>query len=159
MHNIIFKMVVTVCLALLQQDAHTQIKNLHDIAHKIPDSLVQQKVIGTDTVTYITESLLKEKYNVVALGTGRFLYIEYMYGYVRGLLIGDDAGRVIASVQYQKKLDNDIKVIMSICSCVGAKPCEEMFAKGLCKYNKICAGNTCICTMPYEIKGRRVEND
>ncbi len=156
----LFKTIITCCLILLMQYAQAQIANLHYQAHKIPDSLVQQKIIGTDTVIYIDESLLKEVYNVITLDSGRFLYIEYKYGYVRGLLIGDDSGRVNFHVGLQQKLQENASYFVSGCSCVGANSCKEMFAKGLCKSNKICVGNTCICSMPFELpKKLRAENN
>lgn len=146
-------------LLLIMHNTHAQIKNLNNQAHKIPDSLVEQKIIGTDTVTYIAESLLKEKYNLVTLSSGRFLCIEYKYGQVRGILIGDDKGLVNIQVAYQQKPNENVSFNPAACSCVGVKSCEEMFDKRLCKDNKICVGNICICTRPYDMKMKRLEND
>lgn len=152
MKQSVYKIAITALLLFMLHGAYAQIKNLHDKAHKIPDSLLQQKIIGTDTVIYIPESMLKEKYNVAGLKDEKFLYIEYKNGYVRGITIGDTAGRILTSVMFQKQLYEEKGLEFSTCYCVGKESCEEMFSKKGWPNDKICVGNTCIATRPFNPK-------
>ena len=49
------KIISTACLLFFIHFAYAQIKNLHPHSHKIPDSLVTDKVIGKASVRYVDE--------------------------------------------------------------------------------------------------------
>lgn len=151
MHNIIFKMVVTVCLALLLQGAQAQIKTLHDIAHKIPDSLVSNKLIGNATIKYVDEKNMKEGWNVFSHLPGRFTYVDFKNGIVRGFYVSDTSGRVLAGIFFRQG-PGSYQCTMSVCGCKGDKECETLFLAAECKDDLVCVGNTCMCTRPYDSK-------
>jgi hypothetical protein len=150
------------CLLLLSSSSLTaQVKNIHRFSNKIPEQLVTQKIIGADTITSIEEKYFKEGWNVFQIGVEKFMYIDFKNNVVRGFLLSDTTGTVKASAFFRD--DNPVPAwcTISLCSCKGEKECADMFAGGECKYNKVCVGNTCFCTKPYEIPNSkmRIENN
>ncbi len=152
---------VFLCLYLASQDLGAQVKNIHPFSNKIPDSLVMEKIIGNDTVKSVAEQYFKEGWNVFQTAPGKFMYIDYKNNVVRGFLLSDTTGAVRSAAFFADDNPVPFWCAISQCSCKGLKECEGMFAAGECKYNKVCIGNTCFCTKPYEtIKSKkRVENN
>ena len=56
---------------------NAQITNLHRTANKIADSLVVEKIIGTDTVKYVNQKYCKEGWNVFNLTSVKYVYVDY----------------------------------------------------------------------------------
>ncbi|OSZ81246.1 hypothetical protein CAP36_08425 [Chitinophagaceae bacterium IBVUCB2] len=152
---------ILICLLLATQNLAAQVKNIHRVSNKIPDSLVMEKIIGVDTVKSVDEKYFKEGWNVFHLAPGKFMYIDYKSNVVRGFLLSDTSGIVRGAAFFSDDKSVPFWCAISQCSCKGLKECEGMFAAGECKYNKVCIGNTCFCTKPYKtIKSKiRVENN
>lgn len=151
MQNSILKSVATVCLLFFIHFAHAQIKNLHPHSNKIPDSLVVNKLIGPATVRYVDEKYMKEGWNVFSHQPGRFIYVDYKNGVVRGFYTSDTSGKVMAGIFFGHGLSS-YQCTLTVCGCRGDKECEILFSSDECKDNLVCVGNTCMCTRPYDAK-------
>ena len=138
-----------------------QVKNIHPYSNKISDGLVIEKIIGIDTVKTVEEKYFKEGWNVFQLHPGKYMYIDYKSNVVRGFLLSDTTGMVRASVFFTDDKPVPGWCTLSLCGCKGEKECAAMFAAGECKSNKVCIGNTCFCTKPYEIpkSNIKIENN
>ena len=148
-------------LLFIYSGTNAQIKNLHRTANKIADSLVVEKIIGTDTVKYVDQKYCKEGWNVFNLTSVKYVYVDYKSNVVRGILLSDTSGLVRSGVYFQNESTLSYTCIFGQCSCKGEIECFKMFEAKECKYNKLCIGNTCFGTRPYEIPKlkKRVENN
>lgn len=133
------------------QNLYGQIKNLHPHSQKIPDSLVSNKLIGNATIKYVDEKNMKEGWNVFSHLPGRFTYIDFKNGIVRGFYVSDTSGRVLAGIFFGQG-PGSFQCTMSVCGCKGEKECETLFLAAECKDDLVCVGNTCMCTRPYDSK-------
>jgi hypothetical protein len=147
----ILKTIITSCLLLLMQNIQAQIKNLHPHSHKIPDSLVTNKLIGNTAIKYVDEKHMKEGWNVFSHQSGRFTYVDFKNGIVRGFYVSDTSGRVLAGIFFGQG-PSSYQCTMSVCGCKGDKECETLFLAAECKDDLVCVGNTCMCTRPYDTK-------
>ncbi len=153
------KIIIALCIysIFITQNLTAQVKNIHRFSNKIPDSLVTEKIIGTDTVKSVAEKYFKEGRNVFHPKPGKFMYIDYKSNVVRGFLLSDSTGIVRSSVFFGNDKAVPFWCTLSLCSCKGEKECAEMFAAGECKYNKVCIGNTCFCTKPYQLRKSKIK--
>ena len=148
---------ILICFLLASQNLAAQVKNIHRFSNKIPDSLVMQKIIGTDTVKSVDEKYFKEGWNVFHPEPGKFMYIDYKSNVVRGFLLSDTTGIVRSSVFFGNDKAVPFWCTLSLCSCKGEKECADLFASGECRYNKVCIGNACFCTKPYQLPNSRIK--
>ena len=151
MQSSFLKIISIGCLLFCMYNASAQIKNLHPHSNKIPDSLVVNKVIGAATVRYVDEKYMKEGWNVFSHQPGRFIYVDYKNGVVRGFYTSDTSGKVMAGIFFGHGLSS-YQCTLTVCGCRGDKECEILFSSDECKENLICVGNTCMCTRPYDAK-------
>lgn len=145
------KIISTACLLFFIHFAYAQIKNLHPHSHKIPDSLVTDKVIGKASVRYVDEKYMKEGWNVFSHQPGRFIYVDYKNGVVRGFYTSDTSGKVMAGIFFGQG-PSSYQCTLTVCGCRGDKECETLFSSDECRENLVCVGNTCLCTRPYDSK-------
>ena len=155
------KTFLCICSLFITLSLAAQVKNIHRYSNKIPDSLVTEKITGVDTIKSVEEKYFKEGWNVFQLHPGIYMYIDYKSNVVRGFLLSDTTGMVRASVFFPDDKPVPGWCTLSLCGCKGEKECAAMFADGECKYNKVCIGNTCFCTKPYELPRTniKVENN
>lgn len=151
MQSSFLKIISIGCLLFCMYNAGAQIKNLHPHSNKIPDSLVVNKVIGAATVRYVDEKYMKEGWNVFSHLPGRFTYVDFKNGIVRGFYVSDTSGRVLAGIFFGQG-PGSYQCTMSVCGCKGDKECETLFLAAECKDDLVCVGNTCMCTRPYDLK-------
>lgn len=151
MQSSFLKIISIGCLLFCMYNASAQIKNLHPHSNKIPDSLVVNKLIGPATVRYVDEKYMKEGWNVFSHQPGRFIYVDYKNGVVRGFYTSDTSGKVMAGIFFGQG-SSSYQCTPPVCGCRGAKECEALFSSDECKENLICVGNTCMCTRPYDAK-------
>ena len=133
------------------QSLYSQIKNLHPHSHKIPDSLVTNKLIGNTAIKHVDEKYMKEGWNVFSHQPGRFIYVDFKNGIVRGYYVSDTSSRVLAGIFFGHG-PGSYRCTMPVCGCKGDKECETLFLAAECKDDFVCVGNTCMCTRPYDTK-------
>lgn len=155
------RLTVLAVLLFIYSDINAQIRNLHRTANKIADSLVVEKIIGTDTVKYVDQKYCKEGWNVFNLTSVKYVYVDYKSNIVRGILLSDTSGIVRSGVYFQNDSTLSYNCIFTQCSCKGEIESFRMFEAKVCESNKLCIGNTCFGTRPYEFPKfkKRVENN
>jgi hypothetical protein len=133
------------------QSLNAQIKNLHRQSNKISDSLVINKLIGNTAIKHVDEKNMKEGWNVFSHQPGRFIYVDYKNGVVRGFYTSDTSGKVMAGIFFGQG-SSSYQCTVPVCGCRGDKECETLFSSDECKENLVCIGKTCMCTRPYDTK-------
>jgi len=148
-------------LLFIYSGTNAQIKNLHRTANKIADSLIIEKIIGTDTVKYVDQKYCKEGWNVFNLTSVKYVYVDYKSNVVRGILLSDTSGIVHSGFYFENDSTSSYNCTFAQCSCKGEIECFKMFEAKVSEYNKLCIGNTCFGTRPYEFPKfkKRVENN
>ncbi|HUM98595.1 MAG TPA: hypothetical protein PK275_12130 [Chitinophagaceae bacterium] len=142
-------------LFIILQCLNAQIKNLHEVANIIPDSLVKQKIVGNGEVKFVEEKYLKEGWNEFSHKPGGYVYVSLREGKVSGFYISNISGHILGGGFLPIDGQNTKSEMFSTCLCRGEKECGEIFIANRERYNAVCAGNACFFTRPFDASAHK----